>query len=299
MFFYQPFSYAAAPLKSKVLSVKLCAKTRLRWLSILLMVLGAPSMHAQELTDAYITASDGVRIHYWEIGNGTPVVLIHGFSANAEGKWIKSGISRALAASHRVVAIDARGHGHSDKPHEPSRYGPRMADDVVELLDHLEIARAHVHGYSMGGSILTQILARHPERVITAIYGGSGVAEVDPEWQARVPNDPEAPETTGADAPPSENWSAYPGYDRVALGAVRKYPWTPEQRAIDLTRVRIPVMAIVGGYDGPNRRTHRMARELNDFELVVLPGETHGSAHFNPQYTESLVNFVREHDPVR
>jgi len=266
---------------------------------LLFAILSATSLPAQEVRDGYITASDGVRIHYFELGRGTPVVLIHGYTANAEGKWIKPGIAQALAVDHRVVAIDARGHGLSDKPHDPSMYGPRMARDVVELMDELGIGRAHVHGYSMGGSLLTQLLIHHPDRVVTAIYGGSGVAEVDPEWVARVPADPEAPETTGADASPSERWSAYPGFDREALNAVQQYPWTPDERAIDLRRVTIPVLAIVGGYDGPNRRTHRMSRELSDFELVVLPGETHGSAHFNPRYTEALVGFVREHDPDR
>ena len=249
---------------------------------------------AQEPTSGFITAADGVKIHYFELGQGSPVVLIHGFTANAEGKWFKSGIAQALAARHRVIAIDARGHGLSDKPHDPMKYGPRMADDVIDLMDALGVESAHVHGYSMGGSILTQLLARYPERVTTAIYGGSGVAETDPEWQARVPEDQTAPEGAAGNAPRSENWSAYPGYDREAIAAVRQYPWTPEQRAIDLTKISIPVLAIVGSFDGPNRRTHRMERELSDFQVVVLQGDTHGSAHFNPAYTEALVSFLRD-----
>ena len=260
-----------------------------------LVLVGAGAASAQAPTQAYMTASDGVRIHYAELGTGTPVILIHGYTANAEGKWLKPGIAAALAETNRVVAIDARGHGLSDKPHDPMQYGPRMAADVVELMDHLEIDRAHIHGYSMGGSLLTQILKQHPERVITAIYGGSGVQEVDPAWQARMPEDPDRPD----DLPPArgERWSEYPGYDRTALDAVRDYPWTAEERAIDLTAVDIPVLALVGSYDRPNARTHRMARELDDFELVLLEGDTHGSAHFNPRYTEALVEFVRAHDP--
>jgi pimeloyl-ACP methyl ester carboxylesterase len=265
-------------------------------LSLLLLTLAPLALLAQEPREGYMTASDGVRIHFYELGLGTPVVLIHGYTANAEGKWIKSGIAQALAADHRVVAVDARGHGLSDKPHDPAKYGPRMAEDVAEVMDHLGIERAHVHGYSMGGSLLTQLLIHHPERIITAIYGGSGVAEVDPRRIERIPPDAEAPEGAGSTLP-SERWSAYPGYDRVALAAVQDYPWTAEERAIDLSEVRVPVLALVGSYDAPNRRTHRMARELADFELVVLPGETHGSAHFNPLYTETLVRFVKEHDP--
>lgn len=74
---------------------------------------------AEEPTHASMTASDGVKIHYMEMGRGTPVILIHGYTANSEGKWFKSGIAQALAKTHRVIAMDARGHGQSDKPHDP------------------------------------------------------------------------------------------------------------------------------------------------------------------------------------
>ena len=252
---------------------------------------------ADEPTHSFITASDGLRVHYIEQGTGTPVILIHGYTANAEWKWFRPGIAAALATTHRVVAIDARGHGQSEKPHDAMRYGPRMAQNVIELMDALGIDRAHVHGYSMGGSLLTQILKSHPNRVITAIYGGSGVREVDPVWVSRIPDDPETPEVDPAHPRPGERWATYPGFDRAALDAVSDYPWTEEQHAIDLRTIDIPVLAIVGGYDRPNNRTHRMQRELKDFTRVVLPGETHGSAHFNPKYTETLVEFVKAHTP--
>lgn len=266
-----------------------------------LALLAGSSLQAQEIREGDVTASDGVRIHYFELGQETdraPVVLIHGFTANSEWKWIEPGIAQALAEDRRVVAVDVRGHGKSEKPHDPDMYGPRMAEDVVEVMDAVGIDRAHVHGFSMGGSILTQILKNHPDRVVSAVYGGSGVTETDPEWIERVPDDPEAPEGV-ADTLPGEDWPSYPGYDRDALAAVRNYEWTDEERAIDLTRVAVPVLAIVGSYDDPNRRTHRMARELNDFERVILEGQTHGSSHFHPRYTEALVDFVRENDPER
>ncbi len=77
------------------------------------LLVAAASTSAQGPTHAFMTASDGVRIHYAELGSGTPVILIHGYTANAEGKWFKPGIAQALAKRHRVVAIDARGHGQS------------------------------------------------------------------------------------------------------------------------------------------------------------------------------------------
>ena len=98
------------------------------------------TVSAQSPKSAFITTSDGIKIHFFELGgSGSPVVLIHGYTANAEGNWIKPGIAQTLAEGHRVIAIDARGHGRSDKPHDPAKYGPRMATDVIELMDHLRI----------------------------------------------------------------------------------------------------------------------------------------------------------------
>jgi pimeloyl-ACP methyl ester carboxylesterase len=260
------------------------------------LVITAP-LAADDIKSQFFTASDGVNIHYFELGSrGTPVILIHGYTANAEGKWIKPNIAQTLAKNHRVIAVDARGHGKSDKPHDPMKYGPRMATDVVELMDHLEIPRAHIHGYSMGGSMLAQILARNPDRLITAIFGGSGPQETDPNWVAQVPKDVDPPAANDPNAPRGENWSSYPGFDRAALDAVQKYPWKPEDRAIDLAKVKVPVAQIIGSLDRPNARTHRVKREVKGAAITIIPGETHGSVHLNPQYTATLAKFIDTHD---
>jgi pimeloyl-ACP methyl ester carboxylesterase len=259
------------------------------------LVITAP-LAAEDLKSQFFTASDGVNIHYFELGSrGTPVILIHGYAANAEGMWIKPNIAQTLANNHRVIAVDARGHGRSDKPHDPMKYGPRMATDVVELMDHLKIPKAHIHGYSMGGSMLTHILAQHQNRLITAIYGGWGPQEVDPAIIAKVPMDVDPPAATASNAPRG-NWSSYSGNDRAALDAAQKYPWKPEDHAIDLSKVKVPVAQIIGSLDRPNARTHRVKRELKSAEITIIPGETHGSVYLNPKYTATLVKFIDTHD---
>ena len=118
----------------------------------------AATASAQGFQEDYFTASDGVKIHYLTAGtSGSWVVLIHGYTDNAERMWFRTGIAPALAKSHRIVALDNRNHGKSDKP-VPG--GTGKAQDIVELMDHLHIQKAHIHGYSMGGSLTGQLLAR-------------------------------------------------------------------------------------------------------------------------------------------
>ncbi len=244
----------------------------------------------------YFSSSDGLDIHYMTRGEGTPVVLIHGYTANAEDKWFKTGVVEELAKTHRVVAIDCRGHGRSDKPHEPEKYGPQMAEDVIELMDHLGIEKAHVHGFSMGGGIVTQLLARHQDRIITASYGGSGVRETDKAWLEKVPPDDQRDNDREQAARDTLAASEY--RDNDALAAVRAYPWKEGERGIDLTNVTVPVLAINGSLDSPNAKTHRMARELGNFHSYILPERGHlTTVEPGSPYTMLLADFVRLYGP--
>ena len=114
--------------------------------------------------DQTLTA-DGVTLRYREVGDGEPVLLIHGYSASLE---TQIPLANALAPSHRVVAFDVRGFGKSSKFSEPSRFGQLLVDDAVHLLDHLKISRVHVLGHSMGAVIAANLAARYPARVASA-----------------------------------------------------------------------------------------------------------------------------------
>ena len=111
-----------------------------------------------------------MRIRYVEHGSGAAVLLVHGFTADLERSWVETGILPDLARDHRVIAFDLRGHGKSDKPHDPAAYGEEMARDVVRLLDHLKIDRAHVIGYSLGAVIAGRLATLHPDRLSSVAY---------------------------------------------------------------------------------------------------------------------------------
>jgi pimeloyl-ACP methyl ester carboxylesterase len=262
--------------------------------------------------EAFMTTSDGVKIHYYVMGKGTPVVLIHGYTGTAWGNWFANGIAQALAGNHMVVALDCRNHGQSDKP---VANGPGKAQDVVELMDHLKITRAHVHGYSMGGGITAQLLAMIPDRMITASFGGSGIPETDPEMRAKVPpdkqgRDPQEDEASrtlrmrramdlGMSKEEAEKLAATPPPARPApaSAAARTAP------QLDLNKLNIPMLAINGEFDRPNAKTTRMTREVKNFTNVVLPGKSHLTAimagYMPQEYVVSLVKFINANDPKK
>jgi pimeloyl-ACP methyl ester carboxylesterase len=121
--------------------------------------------------DKFFT-SDGVRIRYVDQGRGEPVVLVHGFTGSLED-WVRSGLMTDLEKHHRVIALDLRGHGKSEKPHDPDQYGQAMCLDVIRLMDHLAVSQAHIVGYSQGARIVGYLLTTHPGRFRSATLGGS------------------------------------------------------------------------------------------------------------------------------
>lgn len=273
-------------------------------------------MAEERWTHAYFTARDGTRLHYAEMGRGTPVILIHGAGGSAVGNWFANGIAPALAATNRVIGIDMRGHGLSENGPPGGR--AKMPADVLELMEQQGIEKAHIGGYSMGGGVTLALLASDPEKFITASFGGSGIGETG-EWRDRVPPDKEGadPEAERARAAyqaargargeevgndPAAAQRAAPGADVAAArqAAARRRAELLER--LDLRTVTFPVLAINGEFDRPLAKTHRMWRELGNFTSVVLPGKGHLSAvmaGFIPQaYIDAMVRFITAHNPA-
>ena len=114
----------------------------------------------------------GAKIYYEIEGEGPPVIMIHGFSGNLEINWKQTNWVRVLKEDYRLILLDCRGHGKSDKPHNESYYGHKMTEDVVKLIEHLSIDKANFLGYSMGASIVFRLLLSSPHLFISAILGG-------------------------------------------------------------------------------------------------------------------------------
>ena len=114
-----------------------------------------------EAPDQYFTR-DSARLRYREAGQGEPVVVLHGYTQRIEGILE---LTDSLTGSHRVIALDERGFGESTKFSDPARYGRAFGDDVIALLDHLQIPKAHLVGHSMGASVAADVALRYPTRV--------------------------------------------------------------------------------------------------------------------------------------
>lgn len=255
--------------------------------------------------------SNGVKICYSVRGRGEPVLLIHGFVANAYVQWNLPGITDALARQYLVIAFDCRGHGRSGKPHDPRAYGMEMVEDAVRLLDHLRVRRAHVVGYSMGGFVALKLAVTHPERLLTVTSGGAGwpkkmdtalLDEVAESLEAGNGIGPLLRYLTPAGQPqPTEDQLRQVARmvnlfnDRKALAAVirgMKGFATAEGAADGL---RIPTLAIVGEDDPMRAGVDEMKGRWPHLEVVVIGGADHMNAFLQPEFTSALKAFLARH----
>jgi pimeloyl-ACP methyl ester carboxylesterase len=257
--------------------------------------------------------SHGVTIHYVEAGQGEPVVLLHGFTGNIERYWVTSDVLPTLAKDYRVIAIDCRGHGQSGKPHEIQQYGLEIIEDVVRLLDHLQIPKAHMVGYSMGAHIATKLLTMHPERILTVTVGGAAgrirgadddqfsdeAAASLEQGKGVVPilrrlSNPDQP-------PPTEeqlqelSQRVLTNNDVLALAAVMRSTraWKLEEAQIRASR--IPILAIVGSRDSSQTEAQLFKTWLPSVEVVRIEGAVHTDAYRRPEFRASLLTFLQAH----
>lgn len=151
-------------------------------LYIIIFRLNEPALAQTVQSEDFL--SEGAKIHYVTSGSGTPLILIHGFTDNLsicyQDPLDSAGTSfiSKLSENYQVIALDVKGHGQSDKPTDSSQYGKVLEEDVIRLMDHLDIEKAHVVGYSMGAFITGNLMVDHPERLLSAtLIGGAPLTQ--------------------------------------------------------------------------------------------------------------------------
>ncbi|MFJ7439644.1 alpha/beta fold hydrolase [Methylorubrum thiocyanatum] len=257
--------------------------------------------------------SAGVRLHYVDGGSGDPVILVHGYTMDTEREFGRTGVLDALSAHYRTFGLDERGHGASEKPHDPAAYGPTMGDDIVSLMDHLALPRAHVVGYSMGAHVVAQLLTRRPERFLSATLGGSpGRYSWTENDQHRV--EVEANEMDAGSVrsqilrlwprdipPPGEDElrrrsdAQLAGQDPKALAAVRRSNRDQTVTFAQMAAVQVPTLGIVGSLDPYREGFVRLKAAKPQLDLVVVEGATHGSLPGRSEFVKSILAFLDAH----
>jgi len=250
--------------------------------------------------------SDGVGIAYrvWGSRAGARVVALqHGFTANAIVNWEMPGIVGALTASGlTVVAPDARGHGDSDAPHEPERYGEaRMALDLRELFDHLALAEVDLVGYSMG-AVTALIAASTDARVSRLVVGGVGEAVVDlggVDTRALAPGALIAVlESDASDPDLSPGLASFlaladaTGADRRALAAQLQ---AFHREPIALASIAAPTLVLAGNADPLAKNPGRLAAAIPGAVCETFDGD-HFSVVSNPGFVAALSSFLAAAD---
>jgi pimeloyl-ACP methyl ester carboxylesterase len=242
---------------------------------------------------------DDVEIEFLDEGAGEPIVLVHGFASNAAVNWVQPGWFVTLkGAGRRVIALDNRGHGASTKLYDPAAYhSDLMAADVQALLDHLQIGRADVMGYSMGARIAAFLALQNPQRVRSAIFAGLGSNLID---GTGVPDDVaaalEAPSAAAVTDPRARLFRAFAEQTKSDLRALAACIRGSRQTftAAQIATIRVPALVAVGSLDVIGGSASALAALLPSGQALEIPGRDHMTAVGDKVFKQGVLRFLDE-----
>ncbi|HET9717652.1 MAG TPA: alpha/beta fold hydrolase [Pseudolabrys sp.] len=240
-----------------------------------------------------------VELVYLDEGQGDPIILIHGFASSKEVNWLQPGWIRTLTqAGRRAVALDNRGHGQSTKLYDPAQYHSAiLADDVLALLDHLEIERADVMGYSMGARIAAFLALAHPSRVRSAILGGLGSKLVDgvglPESIAEAL---EAPSIADVADPTGRMFRAFAEQTKSDLRALAACIRGSRQTLAreQVADIHVPVLVAVGTKDPVAGSARELADLIPGARALDIPDRDHMLAVGDKVFKAGVIDFLSQ-----
>jgi pimeloyl-ACP methyl ester carboxylesterase len=245
---------------------------------------------------------DGATIAYADQGEGDAVVLVHGFAASVAENWERSGwLSMLVRAKRRVVAIDLRGHGKSAKFYDPADYSLDIfARDVVAIVEHLQLKKPDLIGFSLGARVVLQSLLLRPERFLLGVLCGVGEfllnprADRDPEEFARAMEAPNVEAISDDMARRFRLFAEGQGQDLKALAAVSRglnasgRGWS----AAELGGIKNETLVVAGAGDDLAGAPEPLARALHNARAVRVPGCGHMDCLIQPMFKGAIMDFL-------
>src|SRR5499427_8219384 len=242
-----------------------------------------------------------VEIAYLDEGEGDPVLLVHGFASTKNVNWVyPTWVSELRKSGRRVIALDNRGHGESEKLYDPAQYSiPLMASDVIALMDHLSIARADIMGYSLGGRMTAWLGLNAPARLRSAILGGIGIAMIEGGGPGEnVAAALEAPSLDAVSDPVGRTFRAFADQtrsDRLALAACLRGS-RGLMTTVEAARIAVPVLIAVGTADEVAGSGHALGQIMPGSEVLDIPGRDHMRAVGDKVYKSGVLDFLARRD---
>lgn len=227
------------------------------------------------------------------------VVLVHGFASNHAVNWVNTQWVKVLnRAGYRVIALDNRGHGQSEKLYDPAAYhSASMAQDVVNLLDELGLPKADIMGYSMGARITAHVALQHPGRVRSAMLGGLGIHLVEGVGlPLGIADAMEAPSVEGLTDPMQRMFRAFAeqtGSDLKALAACIRGS-RQVLSSDEVAGINVPVLVSVGTKDPVAGDPHPLGALFPNARVFDIEGRDHNLAVGDRSHKEAVLAFLSD-----
>jgi pimeloyl-ACP methyl ester carboxylesterase len=238
-----------------------------------------------------------VEIAYLDEGEGDPILLVHGFASTKNVNWVyPTWVSELKKSGRRVIAFDNRGHGDSGKLYDAAAYDvATMAGDVIALMDHLDIERADVMGYSLG-SRMTAVLARQqPQRLRSAVFGGIGIGLIEGGGPGEnVAAALEAASLDDVTDPVGRTFRAFADQtrsDRLALAACLRGSRRLMTRD-EAAGISVPVLIAVGTTDEIAGSADALGKVIPGAEVLHIPNRDHMRAVGDKVYKAGVLDFL-------
>ena len=240
---------------------------------------------------AYFRSFDGTKIYYEVKGTGEAVLLVHGFIVNGQS-WKRAELYKdLLAKGYKVIILDQRGNGFSDKPHDSTAYdNDAEAKDIMGLMKHLRIKKYSAIGYSRGSIIVSRLLALD-KNIKKAVMGGMGAEFTNPQWPRRIMfyhalRGDSVPELKAM----VDNVKKQ-GLDQQALAYLqRSQPSTSKE---ELGKLKQPVLIICGDKDSDNGSAKELADLFKHSTYKITPGD-HGGASRTKEFSTEVISFLEK-----